>query len=179
MKVDKIFGIRCHKLIISNIVLVLLLGLIAILISVGIVMAQGVATLREGEEKPFLQPYSREATNKILDASLKPSSNNNYKVKGIKRSSKVGVSTSKNIPAIYQRTQQASKVQPARPNITSAGKPLTIEAYNQYGSGVCGSFLDGYLLKSLNEKKSAGKKTLRDDTGDEGLLKEKRGSLIK
>jgi hypothetical protein len=156
--VANMVGRRCHQAIFNSTGLVLSIGLIAILFSINIVFAQGETASHEGEEKPFLQPYSPAATNKILDASLKPNSIKSNKVKGVGRSYKVGVASSKNILGFYQGTQQASKVQQARPNITTAGKALAIEAYNQYGSGVYGSFLDGYLLKSLNDKKSSGNK---------------------
>jgi len=70
--------------------------------------------------------------------------------------------------------EPTSKIKLASPEIGATGSSPDFERYKSSSAG-SKSFLDGYLLRSLHEKKIEGKK----DATDEDLLKKKKDSFIK
>lgn len=154
--------------------------LIAILYTNGLAWSQVGNTFNEEPGKPFLQPYSPANNYQSLDDSHKTINNNTNKHKdGGETPNKVMLTPTKNSPKSTLGQHPKSKIQPAGPEIGATGSSLGFQGYNQSSSAGSGSFLDGYLLRSLHEKKIEGTKGSNDNTSDENLLKKKKDSFIK
>lgn len=154
--------------------------LIATLSTNGLAWGQVGNTFNEESGKPFLQPYSPANNYQSLEDSHKTIKNNTNKQKnGGEPPNKVMHIPTKKSPKSTFGQQPKSKIQLASPEIGAIGSSLSFEGYNQSKSGGSGSFLDGYLLRSLHEKKIVGKKGANDKTSDENLLKKDKDSFIK
>ena len=149
--------------------------LIAILSTNGLAWGQVGNKFNEEPGKPFLQPYSPANNYQSLDDSHKTINNNTNKYKnGGETPNKVMLTPTKNSPKSTLGQHPKSKIQLASPEIGATGSSLLgFQEYNQSSSAGSGSFLDGYLLRSLHEKKIGGKKGANDNMSDENLLEKK------
>jgi len=132
-------------------------------------------------EKPFLQPYSPENTKSSLDSSLKAININNDKDKTLGQTrNKTLITNSKKTPHSFKGNQRKPEIQPpANLKAGSPGSSVSFQGNNQYRPAASGSFLDGYLLKSLHEKRVVRKQAEDDNSSDESMLKKKKGSFNK
>jgi hypothetical protein len=154
--------------------------LITILCTNGLAWGQVGNKFNEEPGRPFLQPYSPANNYQSLDDSHKTINNNINKHKnGSKTPNKVIRTFTKNSPKSTLGQYQKSKIQLASPEIGATGRSLGFQGYNQPSSAVSGSFLDGYLLRSLHEKKIGGRKGANVNTSSENLLKKEKDSFIK
>jgi hypothetical protein len=152
----------------------------AIVSTNGLAWGQVGNTFNEEPGKSFLQPYSPANNYQSLDDSDKTINNNTNKPKnGGATTNKVMLTPTKKSAKSTFGQHPKSKIQLASPEIGAAGSSLGFQEYNQSSSAGSGSFLDGYLLRSLHEKKIEGKKGANDNTSDENLPKKKRDSFIK
>lgn len=155
--------------------------LIALLSTSGWAWGQVGKTLQEESEKPFLKPYSPETknqSNQSLDASFKTNTTETNKRIGITPNKPTRTATQKSSKPSFGRYQK-SEIKPDNPKIGMAGSSMSFQGYNQYNPMGLGSFLDGYLLKSLQEKRIGKKKAEDESSSDETLLKKKKGSFMK
>ena len=151
--------------------------LIALLSTTGWVWGQAGKTFQEEPKKSFLQPYSPETNKQGLDASFKTNTTDTNK-RTIGRTSNKSISTStKKLTKPSLGHTQKSEIQSDSPKIGASASTLSFQGYNQDRSAGSGSFLDGYLLKSLQDKKIVRKKTEDENSSDKTLLKKKKGSL--
>jgi hypothetical protein len=147
--------------------------LIALLSTNGWVWGQADYILKEEQQKPFLQPYSPETNNQNqnLDVSHKNISNNTGKHKNVSKTlNKVSVSTKTSSKSPLGQRKR-SEIQNAGQEIDTAKSSLGFQGYNHSNSHGSGSFLDGYLLKSLQEKKIERKNVVNDNISDRNLQK--------
>jgi len=154
-------------------------SLIALFSTSGWVWGQTSYTFKEEPEKPFLQPYSPERKNQSLDASYKTNIIDTNKKYIDKTSNKpISAATQKSSKSTL-RQHQKSEVRPNSPKIGDKGSVLSFQGYNQNRTTGSGSFLDGYLLKSLQDKPIVKKKAADERSSDETILKKKKGTFIK
>lgn len=154
--------------------------LIAILSTSGLVWGQVGDKFHETPEKPFLQGHSPANGYLSVDASDKRINSNTNKDKNVgKTPHKVKVNTTKKSPRSAPGQHKNSEIQRASPKIGAAGSGLGFQEYNESGSAGSGSFFDGYLLRSLNEKRIIRRKAADDNMSNEDLLKKRKKSFIK
>jgi hypothetical protein len=132
-------------------------------------------------EKPFLQPYSPENNKSSLDSSLKEINNNNdkNKTRGQTRNKALITSPKKTPHSFTRKSAQTGNQAPGNLKAGTPGSSVSFQGYNQYPPAASGSFLDGYLLKSLQEKRMVRKQVENDNSSDETMLKKKKGSFKK
>jgi hypothetical protein len=137
-------------------------------------------TFHEEPVKPFLQPYSPANNYQSLHTSQKPTNNNTNKQHKIgKTPNKVKITITKISITYSLKQHQISIIQSASPEIGAAGIKVSFQKYNQCGSHDSGSFLDGYLSKSLHEKKIITNIAEDDNPTAKPILKKKQDSFIK
>jgi hypothetical protein len=146
--------------------------LLAILSTNGLAWGQVGNRFKEEPVKPFLQPYSPSNNEEPVKPFLKPYSPANKN--GGETPKKVMLTPTKKSPKSALGKEPKSKIKLASPEIGATGSSPDFERYKSSSAG-SKSFLDGYLLRSLHEKKIEGKK----DATDEDLLKKKKDSFIK
>jgi hypothetical protein len=154
--------------------------LIALLSTNGLAWAQVGNSFNEEPGKPFLQPYSPVNNYQSLDDSHKTINNNTNKHKnGGETPNKVMLTPVKNSSKSTPGQHPKSQTRLASPEIGATGTSLGFEGYDRSSHAGTGSFLDGYLLRSLHEEKIVGKKAASANTSDENLLEKKKDSFIK
>ncbi|RJR35212.1 MAG: hypothetical protein C4567_14810 [Deltaproteobacteria bacterium] len=133
-------------------------------------------TLKEEPQKPFLQPYSPETNNQDLNVSSKKIANTGRQKIAGKSFNKARVpakTLSKSPPGQHNR----SEIQNAGQEINPAKSSLNFQRYNHLNSPGSGSFLDGYLLNSLQDKRIERKKIVTDKTSERDSVKKKKEFL--
>jgi len=153
--------------------------LITLLSTSGWAWGQAGNTLKEEPQKQFLQPYSPESNNQSLDASFKTNTIDANKRNIGKTSNKpISSATPKSSKPTHGHHQK-SEIQPDGLKKDATGTVFRFQRYNQGRTAGSGSFLDGYLLKSLHEERIVRKKAADDSTSDEDLLKKNKGPFLK
>jgi len=157
--------------------------LITLLSTSGWALGQSGNTFHQEPENSFLKPYSPETnnqSNQSLDASIKTNTIDTINKPNIGKTSNKAIST---IPPKSSKPtfgyHQKSGNQTESPKISTPGLVLSFQGYNQGHPTGSGSFLDGYLLKSLNEKRIVRKKAAEDGSADGNSVKKKKKLDVK
>jgi len=152
--------------------------LLTILSISGWAWSQAGKTFQEEPEKPFLKPYSPESNNQSLDVSLKTNTINNNKRNIDKTSIKAinSPTTKSSKPTLGHH--QKSVILPDSQKISVAGSSMSFQGYNQNHTAGTVAFLDGYLLKSLQDKRIVRKKA-DNESSDDNQFKKNKGAFVK
>ncbi|MEW6657594.1 MAG: hypothetical protein AB1424_02930 [Thermodesulfobacteriota bacterium] len=155
------------------------LGLIAILSISGLAWSQLGNTLKEETQKQFLQPYSPVKDYQNLNAADQTIDNNTNRYKNIGRTPhKVVVTTPKKSAKSLFQKRLTSEIPRATLHTGTAGSSPSFQGYNQVNGSRSGSFLDGYLLRSLQEKRKVRTEAADDSKSNEDQLIKKKKDLF-